>query len=92
MSNDQGTPNKKDQQLEAFRYDSMKGFTKAKFLQDPSIKTPVFVRCSTVAGQIWPEEEVPMKIIGKMTLNRNVDNVCICIRRGDKSPLFFVFW
>lgn len=25
--------------------------------------------------KIWPEEEVPVKIIGKMTLNRNVDNV-----------------
>lgn len=25
--------------------------------------------------KVWPEEEVPVKIIGKMTLNRNVDNV-----------------
>lgn len=25
--------------------------------------------------KIWPEEKVPVKIIGKMTLNRNVDNV-----------------
>ncbi len=25
--------------------------------------------------KIWPEEDVPVKIIGKMTLNRNVDNV-----------------
>lgn len=25
--------------------------------------------------KIWPEERVPVKIIGKMTLNRNVDNV-----------------
>jgi catalase len=31
-------------------YESMKKFTKAKFLQDPSVKTPVFVRFSTVAG------------------------------------------
>ncbi len=31
-------------------YDSMKEFTKADFLQDPSKKTPVFVRFSTVAG------------------------------------------
>nr|WP_285865969.1 catalase [Lederbergia lenta] len=30
--------------------DSMKPFTKAKFLQDPSIKTSVFVRFSTVVG------------------------------------------
>lgn len=26
------------------------------------------------ATKFWPEEEVPVKIIGKMTLNRNVDN------------------
>ena len=25
--------------------------------------------------KIWPEEDVPVKIIGKMTLNRNVDNL-----------------
>ncbi|WP_338470907.1 catalase [Niallia sp. XMNu-256] len=31
-------------------YESMKEYTKAKFLQDPSVKTPVFVRFSTVAG------------------------------------------
>lgn len=31
-------------------YESMKPFTKAKFLQDPKVKTPVFARFSTVAG------------------------------------------
>ncbi|MFD2616440.1 catalase [Terrilactibacillus laevilacticus] len=31
-------------------YESMVEFTKAKFLQDPTVKTPVFVRFSTVAG------------------------------------------
>ncbi|MEO5909860.1 MAG: catalase, partial [Pelobium sp.] len=30
--------------------DSLKEFTKAKFLTDPSIETPVFARFSTVAG------------------------------------------
>ncbi|WP_280771753.1 catalase [Salipaludibacillus daqingensis] len=25
--------------------------------------------------KLWPEEDVPVKLIGKMTLNRNVDNV-----------------
>ncbi|WP_049316864.1 catalase, partial [Staphylococcus capitis] len=25
--------------------------------------------------KLWPEEEVPVKRVGKMTLNRNVDNV-----------------
>ncbi len=32
-------------------YESMKPYTKAKFLQDPKVKTPVFVRFSTVVGQ-----------------------------------------
>lgn len=31
-------------------YETMKEFTKAKFLQEPSKKTPVFVRFSTVVG------------------------------------------
>lgn len=31
-------------------YESMKDYTKALFLQDPSVVTPVFVRFSTVAG------------------------------------------
>ncbi|SFS77543.1 catalase [Paenibacillus sp. 453mf] len=31
-------------------YEPLTSFTKAKFLQDPSVKTPVFVRFSTVAG------------------------------------------
>jgi catalase len=31
-------------------YKSMEAVTKASFLQDPSVKTPVFVRFSTVAG------------------------------------------
>lgn len=31
-------------------YESMAKYTKAKFLTDPSEKTPVFVRFSTVAG------------------------------------------
>lgn len=32
-------------------YESMKPYTKAKFLQEPGSKTPVFVRFSTVAGE-----------------------------------------
>lgn len=31
-------------------YEPMNEYTKAKFLQDPSVKTPVFVRFSTVVG------------------------------------------
>ncbi|MEL3974017.1 catalase [Rossellomorea oryzaecorticis] len=39
-------------------YDSMKEYTKAGFLQDPSKKTPVFVRFSTVAGNRGSGETV----------------------------------
>src|SRR3954463_15114821 len=39
-------------------YESMKEYTKARFLQDPSIKTPVFVRFSTVAGSRGSAETV----------------------------------
>ncbi|MBM7552373.1 catalase [Thalassobacillus pellis] len=39
-------------------YDSMKEYTKAGFLQDPSKKTPVFVRFSTVAGNRGSSETV----------------------------------
>ncbi|MGP4081171.1 catalase [Pseudalkalibacillus sp. R45] len=39
-------------------YESMKEYTKAGFLQDPSKKTPVFVRFSTVAGSKGSAETV----------------------------------
>ncbi|MCF6409891.1 catalase [Pseudalkalibacillus salsuginis] len=39
-------------------YESMKKYTKADFLQDPSKKTPVFVRFSTVAGSKGSAETV----------------------------------
>ncbi|MFG6147871.1 catalase [Halobacillus sp. B23F22_1] len=39
-------------------YESMKEYTKAGFLQDPSVKTPVFVRFSTVAGNKGSAEAV----------------------------------
>jgi catalase len=39
-------------------YESMKKYTKAMFLQDPSVKTPVFVRFSTVAGSRGSAETV----------------------------------
>ncbi len=39
-------------------YESMAKYTKAKFLQDPKVKTPVFVRFSTVAGSRGSAETV----------------------------------
>ncbi|WLV24345.1 catalase [Aciduricibacillus chroicocephali] len=40
--------------------------------QDDEFRFPFDVLDAT---KLWPEELVPVKIIGKMTLNRNVDNV-----------------
>ncbi len=39
-------------------YESLKTYTKAKFLQDPAAKTPVFVRFSTVVGSRGSAETV----------------------------------
>lgn len=39
-------------------YESMEKYTKAKFLKDTSVKTPVFVRFSTVAGSRGSAETV----------------------------------
>ncbi|SES64322.1 catalase [Oceanobacillus limi] len=39
-------------------YESMRKYTKAKFLQDPTVKTPVFVRFSTVVGSRGSAETV----------------------------------
>ncbi|QFT91046.1 Catalase HPII [Bacillus sp. THAF10] len=39
-------------------YESMAEYTKAGFLQDPAVKTPVFVRFSTVAGSRGSAETV----------------------------------
>ena len=48
-------------------YEGMKEFTKAKFLQDPSVKTPVFVRFSTVAGA--RVQEIPSAMSGDLRRN-----------------------
>lgn len=39
-------------------YENMRRYTKAKFLQDPSVKTPLFVRFSTVVGSRGSAETV----------------------------------
>lgn len=41
-------------------YEPMTEYTRAKFLQDPSVKTPVFVRFSTVAGSKLPQTRCGM--------------------------------
>ncbi|MEK3888841.1 catalase [Bacillus sp. FSL K6-3431] len=67
--------------------DSMKPFTKAKFLQDPNIKTPVFVRFSTVVG-FRGSMDTPRDVRGFATKfyteEGNFDLV------GNNMPVFFI--
>lgn len=68
-------------------YESMKEYTKAGFLQDPSVKTPVFVRFSTVAGSRGSAETV-RDVRGFATKfyteEGNYDLV------GNNMPVFFI--
>lgn len=68
-------------------YESMKEYTKAGFLQDPSVKTPVFVRFSTVAGSRGSAETV-RDVRGFSTKfyteEGNYDLV------GNNMPVFFI--
>lgn len=68
-------------------YQSMAKYTKAKFLNDTSIKTPVFVRFSTVAG-FRGSTDVPRDIRGFAvkfyTQEGNYDLV------GNNTPVFFI--
>jgi catalase len=68
-------------------YKSMKLFTKAKFLQDPKKKTPVFVRFSTVTGGRGSADTVrdPRGFAVKFyTEDGNYDLV------GNNLPVFFI--
>jgi catalase len=68
-------------------YQSMSGLTKAGFLQDPSVKTPVFVRFSTVAGSrgsIDTARDVRGFSVRFYTAEGNFDLV------GNNMPVFFV--
>lgn len=68
-------------------YKSMSKYTKAKFLNDTSIKTPLFVRFSTVAGSRG-STDVPRDIRGFAvkfyTQEGNYDLV------GNNTPVFFI--
>jgi catalase len=68
-------------------YKSMKHVTKAAFLADPKIKTPVFVRFSTVAGERG-SADVPRDVRGFATKfytsEGNFDLV------GNNIPVFFI--
>lgn len=68
-------------------YKSMAKYTKAKFLQDPSIKTPVFVRFSTVAGSRGSTDlarDVRGFAVKFYTEEGNYDLV------GNNIPVFFI--
>ncbi len=68
-------------------YKSMAEFTKAKFLQDPAVKTPVFVRFSTVGGSRGSADavrDVRGFSVKFYTEEGNYDIV------GNNIPVFFI--
>ena len=68
-------------------YESMAKYTKAKFLTDPSEKTPVFVRFSTVAGSRGSSDlarDVRGFAVKFYTKEGNYDLV------GNNMPVFFI--
>ena len=68
-------------------YESMAQYTKAGFLQDPSVKTPVFVRFSTVAGSRGSTDlarDVRGFAVKFYTQEGNFDLV------GNNIPVFFI--
>src|SRR5436190_21492404 len=68
-------------------YESMAPYTKAHFLQDPSVQTPVFVRFSTVAGSRGSTDlarDVRGFAVKFYTQEGNYDLV------GNNMPVFFI--
>jgi catalase len=68
-------------------YEPMAQYTKAHFLQDPSVKTPVFVRFSTVAGSRGSTDlarDVRGFAVKFYTQEGNYDLV------GNNIPVFFI--
>ena len=68
-------------------YESMAQYTKAGFLQDPSVRTPVFVRFSTVAGSRGSTDlarDVRGFAVKFYTQEGNYDLV------GNNMPVFFI--
>jgi catalase len=68
-------------------YESMARYTRASFLNDPSVKTPVFVRFSTVAGSRGSSDlarDVRGFAVKFYTQEGNFDLV------GNNMPVFFI--
>jgi catalase len=68
-------------------YESMAPYTMARFLQDPAVKTPVFVRFSTVAGSRGSADTV-RDVRGFATKFYTEDGVFDLV--GNNIPVFFI--
>jgi catalase len=68
-------------------YEPMSEFTKAKFLQDPTVKTPVFVRFSTVVGSRGSADTV-RDVRGFATKFYTEDGNYDLV--GNNIPIFFI--
>ncbi len=68
-------------------YKSMREYTKAKFLQDPAVKTPVFVRFSTVVGSRGSADTV-RDVRGFATKFYTEDGNYDLV--GNNIPVFFI--
>jgi catalase len=68
-------------------YESLARYTKARFLQDPSVKTPVFVRFSTVAGSRG-STDMPRDVRGFATKFYTEEGVFDLV--GNNMPVFFI--
>ncbi|HLH62791.1 MAG TPA: catalase [Ktedonobacteraceae bacterium] len=68
-------------------YEPMTEYTKASFLQDPSVKTPVFVRFSTVVGSRGSADTV-RDVRGFATKFYTADGVFDLV--GNNFPVFFI--
>jgi catalase len=68
-------------------YESMAKYTKAKFLSDPSVKTPVFVRFSTVVGSRGSADTV-RDVRGFATKFYTEEGVFDLV--GNNMPVFFI--
>jgi catalase len=68
-------------------YESLSEFTKARFLQDPSVKTPVFVRFSTVVGSRGSADTV-RDVRGFATKFYTEDGNYDLV--GNNMPVFFI--
>jgi catalase len=68
-------------------YESMAKFTRARFLSDPSVKTPVFVRFSTVVGSRGSADTV-RDVRGFATKFYTDEGVFDLV--GNNMPVFFI--